>query len=475
MTDRPASEPRDRGLLLLGLALLLGAVRFWKLGEWSLWIDEALTVADYTNRPTSAGNPVGYLLIRATVEALGGRPDELALRFLPALVGWLTIPLCFLGLRPCVGGRRAGLCVLLLAVSSWHLYWSQNARFYTFAQALSFAGVCTCLGAQVRGRWLSGLVGFGLAGAAFLLHPSTILALPPLVGMPFLARLCGVRLPAVTTRLSLALLAASLVGLAVVSGKLLGMWGEYAYDKSAGSPANLILTSGYYFTPVILGSAAVGLVLVLRRREPYSLAVALLCLGAALLALAASFVARVVAQYVFFLLPWVLLLAVEPVAFLLEEDGSERARSRRLVGAGLAAILVATSLSLTGLYLTSRRGERPRWREAFQYVEDRRAPSDGIFAMAAPIGEYYLSPRTPDYRRPRHVAWFDRYRPNLAENWARRGRRIWFVVCPKNFDDWSPAEARRVREFLRQECRLEAEFPLTVDVRDLSLRVYVLN
>ena len=85
MSERPASEPRDRGLLLFLLALVLGAVRFWKLGEWSLWIDEALPVADYTNRPASAGNPVGYLLIRATVEALGGRPDEYALRFLPAL------------------------------------------------------------------------------------------------------------------------------------------------------------------------------------------------------------------------------------------------------------------------------------------------------------------------------------------------------------------------------------------------------
>jgi len=43
----PAAEGRaatDRmALCLLGLALLVGLARFWRLSEWSLWYDEAAT------------------------------------------------------------------------------------------------------------------------------------------------------------------------------------------------------------------------------------------------------------------------------------------------------------------------------------------------------------------------------------------------------------------------------------------------
>ena len=46
---------------LLTLACLLGATRLLYLGRWSLWLDEAYTLAD-ARRATTSLNPVGYRL-----------------------------------------------------------------------------------------------------------------------------------------------------------------------------------------------------------------------------------------------------------------------------------------------------------------------------------------------------------------------------------------------------------------------------
>ena len=129
MTDSPPESssrdevpsPGGRGALcILLLASLVGLVRFWKLGEWSLWIDEAYTFADATfeDRQDQIWNPIGYWLIRWTVGLVGGRADEFSLRLLPAVVGWLCVPLSWWAFRRQVGDRRAALVALLVATSS---------------------------------------------------------------------------------------------------------------------------------------------------------------------------------------------------------------------------------------------------------------------------------------------------------------------------------------------------------------------
>ncbi len=478
--DPPPASPgeprapiaREGGLWLLVIALGFGLVRFYNLGEWSLWIDEVLTLADYERRldAGSIGNSLGYRLVRLSVELCGGRADEFGLRFLPALVGYAMIPTSFFLLRSMAGGKRAGLCALVLAVSSWHVFWSQNARFYTFAQWTSFVGIALVLRAYLHGGTLRAALGFALAGGAVLFHPSVALALPVLLLLPFVARRIGVDLAPDARRSGILLATLSAVGMMLAFPKAQAMWSEYSYFKSSPSPVSLLLTTGFYVTPIVGGLAIVGLAGLVRRRDAFGRLTLFLVIGCFLLAFAMSLRARVVAQYVFFLLPWIALLACWPLGAPSENTGRSE---RRMLQSGVSTILVLYGLVNCLLYMTGRMGERPRWREAYQFVAERAEGLDGIFGMGAPIGEYYLSPKSPEYRNPDHVAWFDQYRPRLGEQWAKFDRKVWFVIQPKWFQDWPEADAKRVQDFLSNQCRLAADFPLNAGARDLSLRVYV--
>ncbi|MFT5423089.1 MAG: hypothetical protein ACI89L_000862 [Phycisphaerales bacterium] len=135
-------------LLALGLlTALAGGLRFHSLADSSFWNDELYTVRSALDM--SGGNvskALGYLPARAAL-ALDGvdraavdntKPetwkaagiDKFALRWPHALIGLLTIPILMLAARRPLGEPAAILFGLLLAVSAWHIYWSQAARFY---------------------------------------------------------------------------------------------------------------------------------------------------------------------------------------------------------------------------------------------------------------------------------------------------------------------------------------------------------
>ena len=87
----------------LCLAGVLGLVRLLRLGEWSLWFDEAVTVADAWHGE-DLKNPLGYLVVRAFGQ-LSEAPEAYFLRLPAALAGWLTIPLTWWAFRGVAGDR----------------------------------------------------------------------------------------------------------------------------------------------------------------------------------------------------------------------------------------------------------------------------------------------------------------------------------------------------------------------------------
>jgi hypothetical protein len=472
------SGPDRLATILLLLATLIGLTRFVRLGEWSLWLDEALTLADSLHGEfLGQKNPLGYLLFGSFFEALGHRPDELELRLLAAIFGWATIPLTYWAFAPFSGRRVAGAAALLVAASSWHVYWSQTARFYTLAQFLGLAGS----GLMLRGYWrdsiLRVLAGLVLFGASCLTHLSGAFLLPALVGIPFLSRFFGWRIPGASGRVGKLLLVIGVVGLAFGAQKVAYEVWFWQRVKGVGTPFHLLLTTGFFVTPLLGVGALVGGWVALRRREPFML----LCLGVCAVVTAeatlASLRVRVSAQYLFVLLPWIALLAALPVAPRALESapsGPSRAVDRRgVVPWAYLLALFLPALTTVGLYLSVRKGERPRWREAYAFVHEQRGPDDLVLGMDAPVGEYYLSSGRTDLRNLYSLAYLDRFRANLPRQWARFDRRTWFVVNHEQFEDWDADVADRMRETLRTECRLAARFPLVVESRDLSVYVYL--
>lgn len=118
-------------LALLSATLLGAALRLYRLGDWSFWADEVFTLGlkeDGFNfslwRQSFAGG-----MIRMVTGWLG--TSEWSARLAPALIGILTLPVLYFFLKRALGTFPALAATALLAVSPWHLYWSQNARFYT--------------------------------------------------------------------------------------------------------------------------------------------------------------------------------------------------------------------------------------------------------------------------------------------------------------------------------------------------------
>ncbi len=480
-TAAPAHD-RDRlATWLLWAALALGLVRFLRLGHWSLWFDESATWTDI-HVGLEGGeihNPLGYWAIAATVKLLGGIPDEFALRFLPAVAGWCVLPLTWFVFRPFVGSRRAAAAALVLAASTWHVYWSQNARFYTMAQFISLLGAGIVLRGLWSGRIVPTLVGFGVAAVAALFHPSAALVLPALILAPWFVRWLASEgsKPAFKPALVLALLA--IVGALSQIDWVLRTWETYQRQKSSGSPVHYLLTSGFYVTPLWATGALAGTWMAVRQRAGFPLFVLVFTILVLVAALVMSVLARVSAQYVFVVLPWIVVLACLPLpvhsgqaAHAGHVGRTEQDGKRDLLGWCYLALLLAPALATTMLYMTTRKGERPQWRDAYEYVWNQRGSNDLVIGMEATVGEYYLAPLRTDLRQPVHVVWLDYWRAGLPEHWARHTRPIWIVFNPEQLLDWRPEDRARFREMLARDCRLVKEFPLYVESRDLSVCVY---
>ena len=136
-----AGRPWMQYVWLFMITMFAAALRFYRLGEWSFWIDEIFTINHAVSHfsstelivmnipPVRNWIPISVML-NAQALNLGGI-NEWSARLVPAIIGILTTPILYFPTRKMFGSQIALISVLLLAVSPWHLFWSQNARFYT--------------------------------------------------------------------------------------------------------------------------------------------------------------------------------------------------------------------------------------------------------------------------------------------------------------------------------------------------------
>lgn len=178
---------RELGLLILISLIGLG-VRLYRLGDWSFWIDEIITVKVVSGEFTRGG--LTYGLIKPVFQAFGS--DPWLMRIVPAVIGAVTIPVMFLLVRRIATQNAAIITSLLLALSPWHLYFSQNARYYALYLLLtSLTAIAFFYGIEHDEPKYLVLSVLGLALAtyersyALLLVPAAILYLLLLITLPF--------------------------------------------------------------------------------------------------------------------------------------------------------------------------------------------------------------------------------------------------------------------------------------------------
>jgi len=123
--------------ILLALTIAGLFLRFYNLGFNSLWLDEASTYT-YASlslpgiwQATTAGefNPPLFYWIEHLMLSVGN--NEVILRFVPALLGVLTIPLIYLVGKEFIDRNVGIIAAAACAFSPFLIYYSQEARAYS--------------------------------------------------------------------------------------------------------------------------------------------------------------------------------------------------------------------------------------------------------------------------------------------------------------------------------------------------------
>lgn len=140
----------------LGAILLLGlGVRAYRLDRESLWLDEVLSVSlatrsfpEMVKATAQDGHPPFYLgVLHLWIQLFGA--SETAVRSLSAGAGLASILAMSWAGRALYSARVGLVASLFLACSPYHVYYSQEARNYSFLVLLTLLS-CGCLPAFLR-------------------------------------------------------------------------------------------------------------------------------------------------------------------------------------------------------------------------------------------------------------------------------------------------------------------------------------
>ncbi len=443
---------------LLVLILAVGAVmRLYMLGTWSFWIDEIETLIRVQRGYTGDVNlmqPISTRLIGMALATLG--TNEWNARIVPALFGIVSGAILFFPIRRLFGPSVALLAVLLLIVSPWHLYWSQNARFYTALLLFYTLAILTFLiGIEEQRPWLIGLAIIFL-GLATLERMLALLCIPIAFGFLALLLVFSGKLPRIRTRWIVLLLCAPLlfmlvdIGYGVLLGgdSLFLFQTQVFFEKFVGNvnlnPVRLLLAFIYRISlPLACIAGFAGIYLVVADRRPTYLFLVLSAIVPVLFLLLLSFFTTTQDRYLFMILPcWIILGAIAVRHLFVHTTGMGK-----VIAVAVACLLVGDYLSQDILYYQYQNGFRMDWKGAFALVEQRRSDGDMIVTSRPKVGSYYLAEDVVDF------AELD------PESLEYTHQRIWFVLD-------TVSENSRQNPALQAFARNSTEL---VDVREVQM------
>mgnify|MGYP001053484203 CR=1 FL=1 len=167
----------------LGAVILIGAyLRLTDLSRQSLWFDE-VDVVVRAQRPLDQvlhtfvqqgeNGPLYNLMLALWIRVAG--ISEIAVRFPSAVAGTLAIPLIYLLGRRVAGSTVGLLAAGLLAISPYHVWYSQEAKMYSIVVLLALASTYTFVAAlQTNERlwWVAYVV---VTSLMFYTHVVTVL------------------------------------------------------------------------------------------------------------------------------------------------------------------------------------------------------------------------------------------------------------------------------------------------------------
>jgi uncharacterized membrane protein len=147
-----STAPKGWALAPIAAILLLAfALRLYRLGDQSIWYDEGISIhlaqkslAALTAH--TAGDihpPLYYYLLHFWIKAAGS--SEFAVAFLSLGFGLLLVPLVYCISRHLYNPSVGSLAALLVAISPYNLWYSQEMRMYTLGASLGLVSLYSLL------------------------------------------------------------------------------------------------------------------------------------------------------------------------------------------------------------------------------------------------------------------------------------------------------------------------------------------
>ncbi|MCA9931199.1 MAG: glycosyltransferase family 39 protein [Anaerolineales bacterium] len=430
---------------LVIIVILAGLVRLIHLGTWSFWTDEIPTLynaqhilenflADF--RSVLLIYPTTSFLIHIPVAIFG--PGEWSARLFPAIIGIVSAPILYIQLRNIINPTVGIIAAFLLAISPWHLFWSQNARFYVVLFLFYNLALLTVFQGFEKNK--PHYIIFSMIFLGFAISERLIsLFFVPVIGLYVIGVvLLPFERPSGLNLRNLALL--------LVPGFIMGMffagrfilvpsdWLDTFSTRNTG-PAQILVDFIRHVDIGVIGMGLLGSYILLRKRSRIGFLLFLNATVPVILIMAASLVQFAKDRYAFIsLASWIILAAY--AAYTLYQQTNQEMKV--LIFGTLFILLVLSPVKEIYKYHALTNGDRDDLKTAFQFVVDRRKPQDLILSDRSLVGFYYL--------RETIYSLGDVDGDAAPSTWLWWEQPTWFIVggsgiFDKNVYDWIQTNA----------------------------------
>lgn len=439
-------------IILTIITVVAAVLRLYKLGEWSFWWDELYTIRDVNQYldldilGRTTFRTLNYLLL-PNLEI-----NEWNVRIISAVIGILTIPILYFPIRRIFKNEVALLSTLLLAISPWHIYWSQSSRFYTilllyYTLALLFFFISI----EEDKPLFRGISILFLGLALFEKISSAIIiivlgAYLSILGVAMFKRPNGYHIK----KMLFLFIPGVIVLLFLVPGYLPRI---IALNEGWINNNPFWLLSGviFYIGLPVLSIGSAGALFRLLKKDR---AVLLLSLNAVLpiITIAVLSIFMYTAnRYAFITLTsWLILAALAVKELIVNSRGLVK-----LFGLGVMGILILSPLSEDVLYFRYQNGNRDDWKSAFYFIEQHKQVGDLVVSANPDMGNYYLGEQT---------IGMSTFTPDILQD--IRGD-VWFVEDFNAEEKWP-----QIHKWIVENTRLVGVFDVHVQARNFSMRVY---